>query len=70
MPTPVDQILGSESIHSQLSVTIFRTPRDDLVAQKPLNIIKKRPKNVYERGQKVTWSVYATIYRVCAAQWR
>ena len=32
--TPVDQNLGSESIHSQLSVAIFRAPRNHLVAEK------------------------------------
>ena len=31
--TPVDQNLGSESIHSQLSIAIFRAPRAHLVAQ-------------------------------------
>ena len=31
--TPVDQNLGSESIHSQLSVAIFTAPRNLLGAQ-------------------------------------
>ena len=34
--TPVDQNLGSESIHSQLSVAIFMAPRNLLEAQKSL----------------------------------
>ena len=34
--TPVDQNLGSESMHSQLSIAIFRAPRAHLVAQKSL----------------------------------
>ena len=34
--TPVDQNLGSESTHSQLSVAIFRALRNRLVTQKSL----------------------------------
>ena len=34
--TPVDQTLGSESIHSQLSVAIFTAPRNLLGARKSL----------------------------------
>ena len=34
--TPVDQNLGSESTHSQLSVAIFRALRNLLVTQKSL----------------------------------
>ena len=34
--THVDQILGSESLHSQLSVAIFRALRNRLGAQKSL----------------------------------
>ena len=34
--TPVDQNLGSESIHSQLSVAIFIASRNLLVAQESL----------------------------------
>ena len=34
--TPVDQNLGSESTHSQLSVAIFRALRNRLGAQKSL----------------------------------
>ena len=34
--TPVDQNLGSESIHSQLSVAIFRVSRNLLGAQESL----------------------------------
>ena len=34
--TPVDQNLGSEIIHSQLSVAIFRALRSHLVAQRSL----------------------------------
>ena len=34
--TPVDQNLGSESIHSQLSVAIFRASRNLLGAQESL----------------------------------
>ena len=33
---PVDQSLGSESIHSQLSVAIFTAPRNRLGARKSL----------------------------------
>ena len=36
MSTPVDQNLGSESIHSQLSVAIFTAPRNLLGARKSL----------------------------------
>jgi len=32
--TPVDQNFGSESMHSQLFIAIFRAPRTHLVAQK------------------------------------
>ena len=34
--TPVDQTLGSESIHSQLSVAIFTAPKNLLEARKSL----------------------------------
>ena len=50
--TPVDQNLGSESIHSQLSVAIFRTPRDHLVAQKTL---------IYEKLSKKESAIYVIL---------
>eukprot|EP00493_Phyllostaurus_siculus_P016341 UN16588 len=46
--TSVNQNLESASIHFQLSVAIFRTARNRLVAEKLL-YIKNVPKNVDER---------------------
>ena len=58
--TPVDQNLESESIHSQLSVAIFRAPRSHLISQNDNN--KKCPKKVSELGKKGTWSKESAIY--------
>ena len=44
--TPVDQILGSESIHSQLSVAIFTAPRNLLGARNDSIYEKKCQKDV------------------------
>ena len=57
---PVDQNLGSESRHSQLSVAIFIAPRTHLGAQKCFTY-QKKCKNGRTRV-KVHWLVYAAIY--------
>ena len=45
--TPVDQNLGSESTHSQLSVAIFRALRNRLGAPKRLMYFQTCQKGVY-----------------------
>ena len=59
--TPVDQILGSESIPSNLSVAIFMASRTLLGAQKTL-IYQKKSKNGTTRADPYDWLVDCAIY--------
>ena len=61
--TPVDQSLRSESIHSQLSVTIFIPPRNLLGARESLIIYEKCQNGSTQKELELHGHIFARYYQ-------